>query len=74
MKIIQGKEKPEKAIKKTKSKIIVNPMKDKVCAITNNLKDDNENFKVKLKDKFSENNVDFHMTANENDDNYLLSE
>jgi len=74
MKILQGKAKPDKAIKQTKSKIIINPMLDKVSAITNNLQEDNENFRVKLKDTFYENNVDFIMTANVNDDNYLLSE
>lgn len=74
MRILQGKGKPEKAIKQTKSKIIINPMLDKVSAITNNLQEDNENFKVKLKDTFYENNVDFIMTANVNDDNYLQSE
>jgi len=74
MKILQGKEKPDKPIIKTKSKIIINPMLDKVSAITNNLQEDNENFRVKLKDTFYENNVDFIMTANVNDDNYLLSE
>jgi len=74
MRILQGKGKPEKVIKQTKSKIIINPMLDKVSAITNNLQEDNENFKVKLKDTFYENNVDFIMTANVNDDNYLQSE
>ena len=75
MRILQGKGKADKPIKQTnKSKIIINPMLDKVSAITNNLQEDNENFKVKLKDTFYENNVDFIMTANVNDDNYLHSE
>jgi len=74
MKILQGRAKPDKAIKQTKSKLIIKPMLDKISAITNNLKEDNEIFKNKLKETFNENNVGFHMTANANDDHYLLSE